>query len=74
MLRDNVRAINLMKKMGFVVHYLQDGTAKGDLNLVEESEQAPLEEPSVVGVPIVPAPVPVQEEKTAETSPEALAS
>ncbi len=41
MLRDNVRAISLMKKMGFEVHYLQDGTAKGVLNLEEENLPLP---------------------------------
>ena len=36
MLSDNYQAINLMKKMGFTVKYLDDGTVKGTLNLKEE--------------------------------------
>jgi acetyltransferase len=37
MLRDNYRIINLMKKMGFAIEYLDDGTLKGTLNLKEET-------------------------------------
>jgi hypothetical protein len=33
-----MRAINLMKKMGFTIKYAEEGTAKGILNLKEESE------------------------------------
>jgi len=36
MLPDNQRAINLMKKMGFTIEFLEDGTVKGTLNLKEE--------------------------------------
>jgi hypothetical protein len=36
MLSDNYRAISLMKKMGFVIEYLDDGTAKATLDLREE--------------------------------------
>ncbi|MEM3626735.1 MAG: GNAT family N-acetyltransferase [Candidatus Bathyarchaeia archaeon] len=36
MLPDNYRAINLMKKMGFTIKYLEDGMVKGILNLKEE--------------------------------------
>jgi acetyltransferase len=36
MLRDNNRALNLTKKMGFKIEYLSDGTAKGTLDLKEE--------------------------------------
>jgi acetyltransferase len=36
MLRDNYRAINLMKEMGFEVKHLDDDTVKGTLNLKEE--------------------------------------
>ena len=36
MLADNYRAIGLMKKMGFTVKYMDDGTAKGTLNMREE--------------------------------------
>jgi acetyltransferase len=36
MLPDNFRAIRLMKKMGFMITYPQDGTVKGTLNLKEE--------------------------------------
>jgi acetyltransferase len=38
MLLDNMRAINLMRKMGFAIKYVEEGTAKGILNLKEESE------------------------------------
>jgi len=36
MLGDNYRAVNLMKKMGFAIEYLDDGTVKGTLDLEEE--------------------------------------
>jgi acetyltransferase len=36
MLPDNYRALNLTKKMGFKLEYLDDGTVKGILNLKEE--------------------------------------
>jgi acetyltransferase len=36
MLADNYRAIDLMKKMGFTVKYMDDGTVKGTLNMGEE--------------------------------------
>jgi acetyltransferase len=36
MLPDNHRAINLTRKMGFTLTYLEDGTIKGVLNLKEE--------------------------------------
>ncbi|MGC9345444.1 MAG: acetate--CoA ligase alpha subunit [Candidatus Bathyarchaeales archaeon] len=36
MLPDNHRAISLMKKMGFNIEYLDDGTVKATLNLKEE--------------------------------------
>jgi acetyltransferase len=38
MLPDNMRAINLMKKMGFTIKHVEEGTVKGILNLMEESE------------------------------------
>jgi acetyltransferase len=38
MLADNYRAIDLMKKMGFTIRSLEDGTIKGTLNLKEEDE------------------------------------
>ena len=40
MLPDNNRALNLMKKMGFKIEYLSDGTAKGILDLKEEVFEA----------------------------------
>ena len=40
MLRDNNRALNLTKKMGFKIEYLSDGTAKGILDLKEEVFEA----------------------------------
>ncbi|MEM3622594.1 MAG: bifunctional acetate--CoA ligase family protein/GNAT family N-acetyltransferase [Candidatus Bathyarchaeia archaeon] len=36
MLPDNHRAINLTRKMGFTLKYMEDGTVKGILNLKEE--------------------------------------
>jgi acetyltransferase len=36
MLPDNYRALNLTKKMGFKLEYLDDGTVKGILDLKEE--------------------------------------
>jgi acetyltransferase len=36
MLADNYRAMGLMKKMGFKVKYMDDGTVKGTLDLKEE--------------------------------------
>ncbi len=39
MLPDNYRAINLMKKMGFVLKYQDDDTVKGTLNLKEEETE-----------------------------------
>lgn len=36
MLHDNVRAINLMKKMGFTIQTEEDGAVKGTLSLKEE--------------------------------------
>jgi acetyltransferase len=40
MLPDNYRALNLTKKMGFKLEYLDDGTAKGILDLKEELSEA----------------------------------
>jgi acetyltransferase len=37
MLPDNYRALNLTKKMGFKLEYLEDGTVKGILDLKEEA-------------------------------------
>jgi acetyltransferase len=36
MLADNYRAMGLMKKMGFTIKYMDDGTVKGTLDLKEE--------------------------------------
>ncbi|OGD44486.1 acetyl CoA synthetase subunit alpha [Candidatus Bathyarchaeota archaeon RBG_13_46_16b] len=36
MLSENFRAVNLMKKMGFVLSCMEDGNVKGTLNLKEE--------------------------------------
>ena len=38
MLGDNYRAINLMKKMGFSIKYLDDGTVKATLNLKKKQK------------------------------------
>ena len=45
MLPDNFRAISLMKKMGFITKYMEDGTVRGTLNLKEEDDKALCEEP-----------------------------
>jgi hypothetical protein len=45
MLVDNYRAISLMKKMGFTITYMEDGTVRGTLNLKEEELGAPCAEP-----------------------------
>jgi acetyltransferase len=39
MLPENHRAINLTKKMGFTLKYMEDGTVKGILNLKEEETE-----------------------------------
>jgi acetyltransferase len=39
MLPDNLRAISLMRKMGFAISYMKDGTVKGSLSLKEEESQ-----------------------------------
>jgi len=39
MLPDNYRAIDLMKKMGFKIERLEDGTVKGTLDLKEEDQK-----------------------------------
>jgi acetyltransferase len=38
MLPDNMRAINLMQKMGFTIKHMDEDTVKGTLSLKEESE------------------------------------
>ena len=45
MLPDNYRAMGLMKKMGFTVKYMDDGTVKGTLNMREE--EAKCTEPKI---------------------------
>jgi len=45
MLPDNVRALNLVKKMGFTLRYMEDDTTKGTLNLKEEERMIQCEEP-----------------------------
>jgi acetyltransferase len=45
MLPDNYRAISLMKKMGFAIKYMDDGTVRGTLNLTEEELVPPCSEP-----------------------------
>jgi acetyltransferase len=73
MIRDNVRAINLMKKMGFEVHYLQDGTARGVLNL--EEEERPLVPARVERVEQAPTQVrPVREQTSEPKDAEAIAN
>ncbi len=60
MLPDNYRAINLMKKMGFTVTYMEDGTAKGGLNLKEE-EMLKCPEPRKIEGPQVQAEPPKEQ-------------
>jgi acetyltransferase len=59
MLADNYGAIGLMKKMGFIVRYMEDGTVKGTLNIREEET---CEEPKIAEQP--------QPSSQAETNPE----
>jgi acetyltransferase len=40
MLADNYRAMGLMKKMGFTIKYMDDGTVKGTLSIREEARCA----------------------------------
>jgi acetyltransferase len=47
MLPDNYRAINLMRKMGFKLKYMEDGTVKGTLNLKEEELPAQCQQEEV---------------------------
>ncbi|MFZ0965838.1 MAG: GNAT family N-acetyltransferase, partial [Candidatus Bathyarchaeia archaeon] len=53
-LPDNYRAMNLMKKMGFTLSYMEDRNVKGILNLIEE-EQAKCLEPRNAQEPRVEA-------------------
>jgi acetyltransferase len=46
MLADNYRAVGLMKKMGFTVKHMEDGTVKGTLSIKEE--EARCTEPKTV--------------------------
>ncbi len=71
MLPDNYRAINLMKKMGFTITYLEDGTAKGILDLREEERCIQREEPKSVGETQIQAQLTKGEQKEPKT--EALA-
>lgn len=71
MLPDNYRAINLMKKMGFTITYLEDGTAKGILDLREEERCIQREEQKSVGETQTQAQLTKAEQKEPKT--EALA-
>ena len=69
MLQENTRAISLMRKMGFEVHFLTDGTARAVLDLKEEEEQYVPEEMEAAEEPPVrpeqvetPAPQPAGKE------------
>jgi acetyltransferase len=62
MLSDNHRALNLTKKMGFKLEYLDDGTVKGVLNLKEEVFSAKCPEPGTES--------PAEEQKKEAVSPE----
>ena len=50
MLVDNYRAISLMKKMGFTITYMEDGTVRGTLNLKEEETRC-IEPPTLEQAP-----------------------
>jgi len=67
MLADNLRAISLMKKMGFAIEYSEDGTVNGTLSLKEEEFQSPCEEPKKAEDPKVETRTPQAEHKDAET-------
>jgi acetyltransferase len=75
MLPDNYRALNLTKKMGFKLEYLDDGTVKGILNLKEELLEARC--PELKSLQEIPEAekqeIPVSEEnkETARQEPEA---
>ncbi len=62
MLPDNVRALSLMKKMGFTLKYMEDGTTKGTLNLKEEDQMVQREEPKIRQK----TKTPIEKEKTTE--------
>jgi acetyltransferase len=71
MLPDNHRAISLMKKMGFTVRSMEDGTVKGTLSIKEEEdlcmEPSTLEETHVQNQTRMP--LEATENKEAETLP-----
>jgi acetyltransferase len=62
MLSDNLRAINLMKKMGFTITYVGDGNVKGVLDLKEE-ESAICPQRQAAGEPPIQAQTEQLEEK-----------
>ena len=67
-LQDNYRALSLIKKMGFSIEYLTDGTVKGTLNLKEEDidfrcAQTKLPEPPQIKVETPKQEIPVSEGK-----------
>jgi len=69
MLVDNYRAISLMKKMGFTITYMEDGTVRGTLNLKEEELGVPCIEPKPAEQPQAqsqPAQTEQKESKEAE--------
>jgi len=71
MLADNQSAISLMKKMGFTIKYLDDGTAKATLNLKEE-EQVVCTEPGKTQTQIqsqIQTPIIEQKKKPGELMP-----
>jgi len=68
MLPDNYRAINLMKKMGFNITYMDDGTVKGILNLKKEELQEICPEPQTVELQETPSENMQIEQKERETT------
>jgi len=71
MLPDNYRAMGLMKKMGFTVKYMDDGTVKGTLNMREE--EAKCTEPKIAEENLIQnrieAPLETKEHKQEEAMP-----
>jgi acetyltransferase len=66
MLPDNLRAISLMKKMGFTITYAEDGTVKGNLSLKEEELGIRPESPATEKTQIQAQPTPVEQKEQRE--------
>lgn len=64
MLPDNYAAVRMVRKMGFDITYMEDGTVKGTLDLKEEETIAPCGQSEMVSETIVQTEV--EEEKSRE--------